>query len=188
MKEKIRSIIKESIEVKSALAMSQLDAVAAASEAVIETLREGGKVIIFGNGGSAADSQHIAAELVGRFLKERRALPAIALTTNSSILTAISNDYSYNQVFSRQLDAIAGKNDTVIGISTSGKALNVNEAVSLARKKGLTTIALTGCDGGDLAKIADISVIVPSRATPRIQEAHIMIGHIICQLAEEALF
>lgn len=188
MKEKIKSIIRESVEVKNALAESQSSAIATAAEAVIKTLKEGGKIIIFGNGGSAADSQHIAAELVGRFLKERKALPAIALTTNSSILTAISNDYSYNQVFSRQLDAIAAKNDTVIGISTSGKAPNVSEAVSLANKKGITTIALTGCDGGDLAKIANISIIVPSRATPRIQEAHITIGHIICQLAEEALF
>ncbi len=188
MKNKISQIIEESIEVKRGLIKSQSAAIEKAAQTIIAALKSGGKIIIFGNGGSAADSQHIAAELVGRFLKERKGLPAIALTTNTSILTAIANDYSYSQVFSRQLEALAGKNDVAIGISTSGKAANVIEAVELANKKGLTTVALTGCDGGGLARIAKISIIVPSKSTPRIQEAHVTIGHIICQLAEEALF
>lgn len=188
MKKKIEEIIEESIAVKKDLIKSQLDSIQKAAEVMINALKTGGKIIIFGNGGSAADSQHIAAELVGRFLKERKGLPAIALTTNTSILTAIANDYSYNQIFSRQVDAIAEKNDVAIGISTSGKAANVIEAVELANRKGLTTIALTGGDGGGLAKIAKISIIVPSKATPRIQEAHVTVGHIICQLVEDALF
>lgn len=187
MKNKIEEIIEESIAVKKGLIKSQSGAIEKAAEAMISALKAGGKIIIFGNGGSAADSQHIAAELVGRFLKERKGLPAIALTTNTSILTAIANDYSYNQVFSRQLDAVAQKNDVAIGISTSGKATNVIEAVELANKKGLVTVALTGGDGGGLAKVAKISIIVPSKSTPRIQEAHVTIGHIICQLVEDAL-
>lgn len=188
MKDKIKNIIEESIGVKKDLIKSQLDAIGKATSAIISTLRVQGKVILFGNGGSAADSQHIAAELVGKFLKERKALPAIALTTNTSILTAIGNDYSYAQTFARQLDALAEKKDIAIGISTSGKAANVIEAIELANRKGITTIALTGGDGGGLAKIAKISIIVPSEVTPRIQEAHITIGHIICQLVEDELF
>lgn len=188
MKDKIKDIIEESIGVKKDVIKSQLDAIEKATSAIISTLRAQGKVILFGNGGSAADSQHIAAELVGKFLKERKALPAIALTTNTSILTAIGNDYSYAQIFARQLDALAEKKDIAIGISTSGKAANVIEAIELANRKGITTIALTGGDGGGLAKIAKISIIVPSKVTPRIQEAHITIGHIICQLVEDELF
>lgn len=188
MKDKIKNIIDESIAVKKGVINSQLEVIQKAVAAIIRTLKAGGKVILFGNGGSAADSQHIAAELVGRFLKERRGLPAIALTTNTSILTAIGNDYSYALTFVRQLDALAEKKDIAIGISTSGKAANVIEAINLANKKGLTTIALTGGDGGRLAKIAKIAVIIPSKSTPRIQEAHITIGHIICQLVEEELF
>ena len=187
MKNKIEEIIEESISVKKDLVKSQSGAIEKAAEAMISALKAGGKIVIFGNGGSAADSQHIAAELVGRFLKERKGLPAIALTTNTSILTAIANDYSYNQVFSRQVDALAEKNDVAIGISTSGKAANVIEVIEFANKKGLVTIALTGGDGGGLAKVAKISIIVPSRSTPRIQESHVTIGHIICQLVEDAL-
>jgi len=188
MKDKIKYLIEESINVKKDVISSQLDPIQKTAEAVIATLRAGGKVILFGNGGSAADSQHIAAEMVGRFLKERKALPALALTTNTSLLTAIGNDYSFTQTFARQLDAMAEKKDVVIGISTSGKAANVIEAVDLANKKGMTTIALTGGDGGGLAKIAKISIIIPSKVTPRIQEAHITIGHIICQIVEDELF
>lgn len=188
MKDKIKSIIEESIGVKEDVIKSQLDVIQKATEAVISALKAGGKVVLFGNGGSAADSQHIAAELVGRFSKERKGLPAIALTTNTSVLTAIGNDYSYSKIFARQLDALADKKDVAIGISTSGKAANVIEAIELANKKGITTIALTGGDGGELAKVARISVIIPSKSTPRIQEAHITIGHIICQLIEDELF
>ncbi|MDD4879859.1 MAG: D-sedoheptulose 7-phosphate isomerase [Candidatus Omnitrophica bacterium] len=188
MKKKIESILEESISVKKDLLVSQAGAIEKAADAVIESLRSGGKVIIFGNGGSAADSQHMAAELVGKFLKERKGVPAVALTTNTSIITAIANDYSYDEVFSRQLDAIAGNNDVAVGISTSGNAKNVIRAVELANKKGLVTVALTGRDGGGLAKIAKIPIIVPSGSTPRIQEAHVTVVHILCQLAEEALF
>ncbi|OGX30323.1 MAG: phosphoheptose isomerase [Omnitrophica WOR_2 bacterium RIFCSPHIGHO2_01_FULL_49_10] len=188
MKKKIEGILEESISVKKGLIASQLDAIEKAAGVIIKALKAGGKVIIFGNGGSAADSQHIAAELVGRFLKERKGLPAVALTTNTSILTAIANDYSYDDVFSRQLDAIADGKDVAIGISTSGKAVNVIKAVELANNKGIDTIALTGCDGGGLAKIAKISIIVPSKSTPRIQESHVAVGHILCQVVEEALF
>ena len=188
MKKKIEGILEESISVKKDLMASQLDVIEKAAAAVIRSLKAGGKVIIFGNGGSAADSQHMAAELVGKFLKERKGLPAVALTVNTSILTAIANDYSYDEVFSRQLDAIAGNNDVAVGISTSGNAKNVIRAVELANKKGMVTIALTGRDGGGLAKIAKISIIVPSRSTPRIQEAHVTVVHILCQMVEEALF
>lgn len=188
MKDKIKDIIEESIKVKKGVIKSQLSAIRKAAGIIISALRAGGKVILFGNGGSAADCQHIAAELVGRFLKERKGLPAIALTTNTSILTAIGNDYSYSKIFARQLDALANRKDVAIGISTSGKAANVIEAIELANKKGITTIALTGGDGGELAKIAKISIIVPSKFTPRIQEAHVTIGHIICQLVEDELF
>lgn len=188
MREKIKDIIEESISVKKDVMESRLDAIEKAASAVITTLKAGGKVVLFGNGGSAADSQHIAAELVGRFAKERRALPAIALSTNTSTLTAIGNDYSYAQTFARQLDALAEKKDIVIGISTSGKSENVVEAVKLANSKGIMTIALTGGDGGELAKAAKISIIIPSKVTPRIQEAHITIGHIICEMVEDELF
>jgi D-sedoheptulose 7-phosphate isomerase len=188
MKKKIEGIIQESISVKSALAGAQAGNIQRAAESMIRALKSGGKVIVFGNGGSAADSQHIAAEIVGRFMKERKGLPAIALTVNTSVLTAIANDYSYEEVFSRQLDAIASKDDVVIGISTSGKAPSVIRAIGLANDKGLDTIALTGCNGGGLAKIAKVSVIVPSNSTPRIQESHVTIAHILCQLVEEALF
>ncbi len=185
---KIEGILKESICVKTALMEQQSGNIRKAAEAMIRALKKGGKVIVFGNGGSAADSQHMAAELVGRFMKERKGLPAIALTVNTSTLTAIANDYSYGEVFSRQLDAVAGKDDVAIGISTSGKAVNVIKAVELAKKKGLATIALTGCDGGTLAGTADISIIVPSRSTPRIQESHVAVVHILCQLVEDELF
>jgi D-sedoheptulose 7-phosphate isomerase len=142
---------------------------------------------LFGNGGSASDSQHIAAELVGRFKKDRNGLPAIALTTNTSILTAIANDYGYEIVFSKQVEALGGKNDIAIGISTSGKAKNVANGIRQAKKMGMKTVALTGADEGELVKLADVSLIVPSSVTARIQESHITIGHIICELAEEAL-
>ncbi|MCX5706188.1 MAG: SIS domain-containing protein, partial [Candidatus Omnitrophica bacterium] len=140
----------------------------------------------FGNGGSASDAQHIAAELVGRFRKERKGLAAISLTTNTSILTSLANDYGYDIVFARQIEALAEKFDLAIGISTSGKAKNVALGIKQAKKMGLKTIGLTGGDGGELAKLVDISLIVPSSVTARIQEAHITIGHIICELIEEA--
>lgn len=189
MKEKIGRILKESIAVKEQLLKeAHAQKVQEAAKAIIKALKDGGKVILFGNGGSAADSQHIAAELVGRFKRDRQPLAALALTTNSSTLTAITNDYGYEQSFSRQIQAIAKKEDVVVGISTSGKSQNVAAGIEQARKLGAKTIALTGGDGGKLPKLAQISIVVPSKSTPRIQEAHITIGHIICELVEEHLF
>ena len=185
MKHRIEQILKESITVKQELMAQQAANIERAAEIIISSLKKGGKVILFGNGGSAADSQHIAAEFIGRFKKERKALAAIALTTNTSVLTAIANDYGYQQVFKRQIEALADKNDVAIAISTSGNAENVIEAVKMANKINLPTIALTGCNGGQLSKIAKLSIIVPSQSTPRIQESHIAIGHILCELAEE---
>jgi D-sedoheptulose 7-phosphate isomerase len=151
-------------------------------------LKRDGKVILFGNGGSASDSQHIAAELVGRFRKDRAALPAISLTTNTSVLTSLANDYGYDVVFAKQIEALGKKNDVAIGISTSGKAKNVILAVKQAKKMDLKTVVMTGGDGGEIAKLADISLVVPSSITARIQEAHITIGHIVCELVEQAFF
>ena len=152
-----------------------------------QTVSGGGKILLCGNGGSASDCQHIAAELTGRFLKERRPLPAIALTTDTSALTAIANDYGYAQVFSRQLEALANPCDTLIAISTSGNSENVIGAVNLAKSQALRVIGLLGRDGGRLKELCDISIVVPSDSTPRIQEAHILIGHTICEGIEKGL-
>ncbi len=187
MRDKIKDLILESIQVKEELLRSHLGRIVEISSLIIDYLKKGGKVMIFGNGGSASDSQHIAAELVGRFKKDRAALPAIALTTNTSILTALANDYGYEIVFAKQIEALGKKNDIAIGISTSGKAKNVILALRQAKKMGLKTIALTGGDGGELAKSADLALIVPSSVTARIQEAHITIGHIVCEMVEQAL-
>jgi D-sedoheptulose 7-phosphate isomerase len=155
---------------------------------MVKTLRAGGKVLIMGNGGSAADAQHFAAELVGRFLLERRALPAIALTTDSSILTAVANDYGYDEVFKRQVEALASERDMVIGISTSGRSNNVFQALTAANEIGCKTIGLLGRDGGTIASIVDIDLTVPVRETPAIQAAHGAILHILCDLVEKELF
>lgn len=188
MNEKIESILKDSINVKEKLLSPSItDTISQIIDQIIASLKKGGKLIILGNGGSAADAQHIAAELVGRFQKERRALPAIAISTNTSILTALANDYAYDIVFSRQIEALAKKDDVVLAISTSGGAKNAIEAVKTAKKIGIKTIALTGGDGGELSKIADLSLVVPSKITARIQEAHITIAHIVCELIEEAV-
>ena len=187
MRIKIEQIIRADIAVKRQLLKTQVKKIAMAADIIIASLKKGGKVILFGNGGSAADAQHIAAELIGRFQKDRKAIAALALTTNTSILTAIANDYGYEHTFKRQIEGLAGKNDVAIGISTSGNADNVIEAVKLANKLGLNTIGLTGAGGGRLAKTAKLSIIAPSKSTPRIQESHIVIGHIICELVEDAL-
>jgi len=188
MRDNIKDILLQSIQVKEDLMRTRIENIIDISTAVTECLKKGGKLLIFGNGGSASDSQHIAAELVGRFSRERAGLPAIALTVNTSVLTAVANDYGYEFVFSRQVEALGQKNDLALGISTSGKAKNVAAGLKQAKKMGLKTIALTGGDGGELVKIADLSLTVPSSVTARIQEAHITIGHIICELAEQALF
>ena len=162
------------------------DKIEAAAQMAIQTLKAGNKIILFGNGGSAGDAQHIAAELTGRYKTERRGLPGIALTTDTSALTAIGNDYGYDQVFSRQVEALAQKGDLLIGISTSGNSQNVIKALSLASEMGLKTIGMSGRSGGGMNECCDINLIIPSDDTPRIQEMHITIGHIICQLIDEA--
>ena len=185
MKEKIKRIFQESIEVKRSALEKNLGAMEEAARAVTTCLKSGGKILLFGNGGSAADSQHIAAEFIGRFQKERRALAAIALTTDTSALTALGNDYSFDIVFSRQIEALGRKGDVAVAISTSGNSKNVVEGIKAARAMGLATITLTGHDGGKLAPLSDIKIIVPSKVTARIQESHITISHAICELVEE---
>ena len=187
MRERIKDILLESIQVKEEILRNQIDAIAQIAQLMIDCLKKDGKVIVFGNGGSASDSQHIAAELVGRFKKDRSALAGIALTTNTSILTSLANDYGYDVVFSRQVEALGKKNDVVLGISTSGKAKNVALGIKQARKMGIKTVALSGGDGGDIVKLADVSLVVPSKITARIQEAHITIAHIICEMIEQEL-
>ncbi|MDD5238586.1 MAG: SIS domain-containing protein [Candidatus Omnitrophica bacterium] len=187
MRDRIKEILMESIQIKEQILHSHIGKIIELSECIIECLKKNGKVILFGNGGSASDSQHIAAEFIGRFKKDRTALAAIALTTNTSVLTSLANDYGYDIIFAKQVEGLAQKNDIVIGISTSGKAKNVILGIKQAKKMGLKTIALTGSDGGELAKTADISLIVPSSITARIQEVHIIIGHIICEIVEQTL-
>jgi D-sedoheptulose 7-phosphate isomerase len=187
MRERIKEILLESIQVKEELLHTSIGEIKQIADLMIECLKKGGKVILFGNGGSASDSQHIAAELIGRFKKDRTALAAIALTTNSSVMTSLANDYGYEVIFAKQIEALGQKNDIAIGISTSGKAKNVALGIKQAKKNGLKTIALSGGDGGEIAKLADLSLLVPSTITARIQEAHITIGHIICELVEESL-
>lgn len=179
--------IRESIQVKEQLLESLVPEIIQAAEEIANSIDAGGKLILFGNGGSASDAQHIAAELVGRFEQERRPFPAIALTTNTSNLTAIGNDYGYNKIFSRQVEALADFDDVVIGISTSGNSPNVIDAIRSANVKGLKTIGFTGEKGGDLASECSICLKVPSTNTARIQESHIMIGHILCLLVEQKL-
>lgn len=187
MKNKIEKIIRESIAVKEALIKTQIDVIFKIAQAVITCLKNNGKVIIFGNGGSAADSQHMAAELVGRFQKNRKALAAIALTVNSSILTAIGNDYGFDFIFSRQIEALGNADDLVIAISTSGNSKNVITAIQKAKEMKIKTVSLTGCSGNKLAKISDMSLIVPSNNTARIQEAHICSLHAICEIVEDQI-
>ena len=153
--------------------------------AITKSLKKGKKIILFGNGGSAADAQHIAAEFVGRFNIERKSLPAIALTTDSSIITSISNDYSFDVVFSRQCESIVSKDDVVIGISTSGNSVNVKNALNICKKNGAKTIGLLGNGGGKIKSIVDYPLIIKSKSTPRIQEVHRIVSHLICDLVEK---
>jgi len=161
------------------------DAVASSAQLCIDCLKSGGKILIFGNGGSAADAQHIAAELVGRYKVERKGLPAIALTTDTSAITSIGNDFGYNHIFDRQVEALANKGDVAIGISTSGKSDNIISALKLASKLNCITIGFSGQDGGEMNEICNINLVVPSEDTPRIQEMHIVIGHTICHLIDQ---
>ncbi|MFA5275776.1 MAG: D-sedoheptulose 7-phosphate isomerase [Candidatus Omnitrophota bacterium] len=187
MRDRIKDILLESIQVKEELLRSYVGQIKNIADLIIDCLKKGGKVLLCGNGGSAADAQHIAAEFIGRFKRDRTALAAVSLTTNTSVLTSLANDYGYDVVFSKQVEALAQKNDILIGISTSGKAKNVALALKQAKKSNIRTVALTGGDGGELAKMADVSFIVPSAITARIQEAHITVGHIICELVEQML-
>lgn len=165
-----------------------LDQVVTAAAAVTDAYREGRKLVLFGNGGSAADAQHIAAEFVGRFLLERTPLPAMALSVNTSALTAIGNDYGYDEVFARQLRAACEAGDVAWGLSTSGNSGNVLLAMEAAREIGLTTIGFTGGDGGKLAGAVDHAIVIPADSTPRIQEGHLVCAHILCEIVETALF
>lgn len=187
MQTKIRRMAEESLDVKRRFFDRSSAEVAEAARLIIAAMRSGGKLLIFGNGGSAADAQHIAAELAFRMGRDRQALPAIALTTDSSLLTAISNDKHFNFVFARQIQALGRKGDVVLAISTSGNSPNVVEAVNQARALEMTTIGLLGNSGGELAKLVDLSLVVPHHETPRIQEVHITISHIICELVEDEL-
>ena len=158
-----------------------------ASKLAVETLKNGNKILLCGNGGSAADAQHIAAELTGRYKTERRGLPAIALTTDTSALTAIGNDYGYDRVFDRQVEALANKGDLIIGISTSGNSKNIISALKLGRELGCKNLGFSGRDGGVMNEVCDINLIVPSNDTPRIQEMHILFGHTICQIIDNEI-
>ena len=188
--DRVSHSIEASIAAKQSLLQSKeaVSAIAKVSELLVQALKRGNKVLLFGNGGSAADAQHIAAELVGRFAFDRPPLPALALSVNSSCVTAIGNDYGYDRVFSRQLEALARPGDVAIGISTSGNSPNVALALSAAKKMELHTVALTGRSGGKLLTQADFCIRVPSEETPRIQECHILIGHILSDLVEQEIF
>ena len=180
--------MKAHIEVVRSVEEQLAEAIAASVEMLVDALRNGKKILLMGNGGSAADAQHFAAEMVGRFLMERKALPAIALTTDTSILTAVGNDYGFDEIFKRQVEALAEPGDVVFGISTSGKSVNVKRAIDAGKDIGAKTLGLLGCDGGDIASVVDLHLTVPSSETPRIQEAHLVIIHIICDLVEKGLF
>ena len=190
MKNYIKDQIKKSYETKQAIYENEnlLNNIEKVSKLCVELYKGDKKTILAGNGGSAADAQHIAAEMVGRYGFDRPSLPSLALTTDTSALTAIGNDYGYDKVFSRQLEGMGQNGDIFIGISTSGNSINIINAFNSAKEKGITTVALVGRDGGDMAKLADIALIVPSDSTPRIQESHILIGHIICDIIEKEIF
>jgi D-sedoheptulose 7-phosphate isomerase len=188
MKDILLNAFKESNRVKEHFVQQNVDALLEAAQRVATCFAAGHKLLIFGNGGSAADAQHIAAEFVNRFSVERKPLPALALSTDTSILTSISNDYSFDEVFSKQIKALGRKDDVALGISTSGNSKNVILAVETARDMGVYTVGLTGCGGGELSRCCDLALIVDSRATPRIQETHITAGHVLCELVDRTLF
>ncbi|HEX8088695.1 MAG TPA: D-sedoheptulose 7-phosphate isomerase [Blastocatellia bacterium] len=188
MVERIQRIARESIEAKRAFFDSHSGDVARAAHVMIESIRAGGKVMIFGNGGSAADAQHIAAELVNRLNYDRPPIAAIALTTDTSILTSVGNDSGFDELFERQLRALGRAGDVAVAISTSGNSPNVLRAVSAARELGIKTVGLAGRAGGRLAASVDVALVVESESTQRVQETHITIGHILCEMIEEGLF
>lgn len=188
MEDIIQKRFKESTEVKNRFLKQSLFNLLEVIKLISHGFEMGNKLFFFGNGGSAADAQHLAAEFVNRYIMDRPPLPAIALTTDTSVLTSISNDFSFNEVFSKQLKALGKEGDIAIGISTSGTSSNILKAFEVAKEMGIKTVALTGNDGGVLAKVADHALIVPSSSTPRIQEVHILVGHILCELVEHYLF
>lgn len=188
MHQKIIAQLEESAEVKRQTIVTAVDSIEAAAQMLIDCYRAGGKVLLCGNGGSAADAQHLAAELISRLKLERAAIPALALTTNTSLLTAIGNDYKYDLVFVRQVEAFGKAGDVLIAISTSGESENVIKAVEFSRVQGIKSIALTGAKGGRLAEKVDLAIKIPSDNVQRIQECHITVGHILCELIESALY
>jgi len=188
MEEIVYKKFEETDKIKKRFLQENLPRLIAAIKVIADAFENGNKILLFGNGGSAAEAQHLAAEFVNRFLMERPPLPAIALSTDSSILTSISNDYSFSEVFSKQIVALGKEGDIAIGISTSGNSANVIRAIEVAKEMGIETVALTGNDGGDLAKVANYSLIVPSNSTPCIQEVHMAVGHILCEMVEAQIF
>jgi D-sedoheptulose 7-phosphate isomerase len=188
MEDHIIKIFKESSRVKDIFLNENLGKLTQVIEAITAALKAGNKILLFGNGGSAADAQHIAAEFVNRFIIERPPLPAIALTTDTSVITSIGNDYDFSEIFSKQIRAISQQGDIAWGISTSGNSANVLKGLEMAKKMGLVTLAFTGKDGGDIAKIVDFSINVSSNSTARIQETHITAGHVICEMVDIKLF
>lgn len=183
----IENVINEHIDAVTLLKRNNIVEINNMAEICKQAILNGNKILLCGNGGSAADSQHIAAEFVGRFVKERKGLPSIALTTDTSILTAIGNDYGYDEIFRRQVEALGNFGDVLIGISTSGNSKNVIKAFEFAKDKGLKVLALTGRNDSKMSEIADVTVKVPAKVTARVQECHIMIGHIICEYIDEGL-
>jgi D-sedoheptulose 7-phosphate isomerase len=188
IEEKIKIAYEESIRVKEQFFKENISLIQEVAELIAKTLNEGGKILIFGNGGSATDASHIAAEFVNRFKRERPGLPAIALNADMAVLTAIANDYDYSEVFAKQIKALGQKGDVAIGISTSGSSRNVIKAIEVAKKRGLKTIAFTSKKGEKLISKVDYAFKVSSEETPRIQETHITLGHILCELVEDILF
>ena len=187
---KIKEIVSSSIETKQRLLNNEalLKSICDTVEIIVNAFRNGNRVYFCGNGGSAADAQHLAAEFSGRFYTDRKALPAEALHCNTSYLTAVANDYSFDDIYSRLIDGIGEQGDVLIGLSTSGNSKNIIKAFETAKKKGMVTIGLTGESGGNMKPLCDQLINIPSTDTPRIQESHIMVGHIICQLVEEKYF
>jgi len=184
IRDRIAGSLREGIDVRQRIVDYGLDSITRAAEMAVDCLKNGGKLLLFGNGGSAADAQHIAAEFVCRFSRDRDPLPAIALTTDTSALTAIANDYGFERVFARQVDALCQSGDVVIGISTSGRSPNVIAGIEAARARGARTIGLTGGDGGSMVAAVDVSIVIPTDVTARIQECHITVGHLICEVVE----
>ncbi len=184
----IEKELRESIDVKQALLAGGITTINEMARMLVSCLKAGNTVYLIGNGGSAADAQHIAGEMIGRFQRDRKAIPVLALTTDSSVITAIANDYGFDSCFEKQVEAFVKDGDVVIGLSTSGNSRGILKAIRLAKKRGAVTIALTGQDGGGLKDLVDICLQVPSRNTPRIQECHATVGHILCSIVEKELF